>query len=66
LYYLDRDYQTFISLAITLQNKKIVRHSDAPISPKYASRPEAENGTVGAKINGEVNFAQLFSAYSLP
>jgi hypothetical protein len=48
--------QTFISLAITFQNNKIVRHSDAPISPKNVSRAEAETGTVGARINEEVNY----------
>ena len=49
--------QTFISIAITFQNNKIVGHSDAPISPKNTSRAEVEKG---ARFNREVSFAQLF------
>jgi hypothetical protein len=37
--------QAFITLAITFQNNKIVRRSDASISPKHTSSAEVPNGS---------------------
>jgi hypothetical protein len=55
--------QTFILLAVMFQNNKIVEDSDSPISPKNT---KSAKGEVGARINGEVSFAQFFQPTCSP